>query len=100
MAKPEKVVEDYLIASVGARGGWCAKMIDAGRRGAPDRECRFPRLYGKTIFVETKERNGKLKTWQTRYAKKLRDLGYVVTTCYTKDDVDQFMARYDRGFYD
>jgi hypothetical protein len=100
VGRPEAKVEDHLVAGVQKRHGWCAKMIDKGRRGAPDRECRFSRPYGLTIYVETKARDGKLKNWQVESHTALRQLGYVVLVLWTIEQVDAFFKRYDAGFYD
>src|SRR5579871_5367993 len=97
MGKPESKVEEHLVTGVAARGGWAAKMVDKGRRGAPDRECRFPGHV--PIWVETKAKDGKLKTWQREYHNDLRTLGYVVKTLWTIEQVDKFFEEYDRGVY-
>lgn len=97
VAKPEAKVERFLCEGVVLRGGWPAKMTDAGSRGAPDRECRFPDAL--LIYVETKSLNGKLETWQIRYHERLRDLGYIVLTLWTIGHVEKFFSDYDRGVY-
>lgn len=97
MGKPESKVESELVDGMVARGGWAAKMVDKGRRGAPDRECRFPgRLI---IFVETKAPDGVLKPWQKDYHYLLRSLGYIVLTLWTVDQVKKFFLDYDRGVF-
>jgi hypothetical protein len=93
MSKPEAKVEDYLVAGVAARGGWAAKMVDKGRRGAPDRECRFPGRH--VIYVETKAKNGKLKTWQKEYHNDLRKLGFPVETIWTVAQCDEWFRIID-----
>jgi len=98
MSKPEATVEDYLVACTAKRGGWAAKMVDKGRRGAPDRELRFPKAH--TIYVETKAKNGVLKRWQVQYHNALRDLGYRVCVLWTVEQVDDFFWYYDKGIYD
>ena len=97
MSKPEAKVEDYLVAGTAERGGWAAKMVDKGRRGAPDRELRFPKA--RTIYVETKAKNGRLFTWQREYHNDLRALGYPVLVLWTIQQVDDFFWRYDKGAY-
>jgi hypothetical protein len=97
MGKPETKVEEHLVAGVKARDGWCAKMIDAGRRGAPDRECRFPGP--QIIFVETKAPDGKLRPLQREYHADLRKLGYIVLVLWTVGQVEKFFSDYDRGVY-
>jgi hypothetical protein len=103
MSKPEAKIEDYLVAGTLARGGWPAKMIDAGRKGAPDRTLRFPRrlltTYALTIYVETKAKNGILKAWQKEYHKDLRALGHVVLVLWTIPQVEDFFVLYDSGHY-
>jgi hypothetical protein len=97
MGKPEASVEDHLVQGVAERGGWAAKMVDKGRRGAPDRECRFPRP--QTIYVETKAADGILKPWQREYHNDLRRLGYIVLVLWTIPQVNKFLLDYDRGMY-
>lgn len=97
MGKPEAKVENFLVDGVKERGGWPAKMVDAGRRGAPDRECRFP--IATTIYVETKTKEGRLETWQENYHRDLRDLGYTVLVLWTIAQVEKFFSDYDRGVY-
>ena len=97
MSKPEANVENYLVTGVAARGGWAAKMVDKGRRGAPDRECRFPGAL--TIYIETKAKKGVLKRWQKEYHTALRDLRYVVLVLWTIEQVDEFFRHYDKGVY-
>jgi hypothetical protein len=97
MGKAETKVEDSLVDGVAARGGWAAKMVDAGRRGAPDRECRFPN--GRIIFVETKAPDGKLKSWQEEYHRDLRKLGFNVLTLWTEAQVALFLKAYDACAY-
>lgn len=99
MAKPETIVEDYLVAETEKRGGWAAKMVDLGRLGAPDRELRMPR--GVLIYAETKATTkDKLRLSQERYCNRLMALGFEMVALHSKLDVDQLFARYDRGFYD
>jgi hypothetical protein len=72
-------------------------MVDKGRRGAPDRECRFPKAL--TIYVETKADDGSLKPWQKEYHELLRGLGFVVLVLRTIPQVDKFLSDYDTGTY-
>jgi hypothetical protein len=97
MGKPEAKVEYFLVAGVKERGGWAAKMVDKGRRGAPDRELRFPEAL--TVYVETKAKGGVLKPWQEQYHKDLRALGYVVLVLWAVEHVDRFFSNYDQGAY-
>ena len=97
MGNPEASVEEHLVEGVRARRGWAAKMIDKGRRGAPDRECRFPRAV--IVYVETKAKYGVLKKWQQNYHTDLRALGYFVLVLWTIPQVDRFLSAYDLGAY-
>lgn len=97
MNKPEACVEDHLVQGVRARGGWAAKMVDKGRRGAPDRECRFPNAV--LVYVETKAKYGVLKKWQQNYHTDLRALGCFVLVLWTIPQVDHFLSAYDLGAY-
>lgn len=91
----EAKVEAYLVATTELRGGWCAKMIDAGRRGAPDRELRMPG--GKIYFIELKKPKGsRFQGGQEGYHQRLRDLNFYVDTLYTIEAIDSFWTRYDR----
>lgn len=97
MSKPEDAIERYLVQCTETRGGWAAKMVDKGRRGAPDRELRFPNA--RTIYIETKAKNGRVKRWQTEYHNDLRKFGYTVAVLWTKEQITQFFADYDKRFY-
>jgi hypothetical protein len=96
MGKPEAAVEGCLIAGALVRGGRAAKMIDAGRRGAPDRMLYLP---GQPLWVETKAKDGHLESWQERYHEELRSYGYTVLVLWTVEQVENFWMRYDRGDY-
>lgn len=94
---PEIKVEDRLVDGVRGRGGQCAKIIDKGRTGCPDRECRFPGHL--LIYVETKAKDGTLKAHQKTYHDDLRALGFTVLVLWTKGHVEKFFEDYDRGVY-
>jgi hypothetical protein len=97
VGKPEAKVEFYLVYGVAKRGGWAAKMVDKGRRGAPDRECRFPG--GRIVYVETKCKNGRLEPWQSEYHESLRDLGFTVLLLWTIEQCDEWFHHIDQGFW-
>jgi hypothetical protein len=97
LGRPEASVESFLVHGVAARGGWAAKMVDKGRRGAPDRECRFPGPL--TIYVETKAIDGRYEAGQEQYHVDLCKLGYIVLTLWTVPMVEKFFSDYDRGVY-
>jgi hypothetical protein len=98
LSKPEASIENALVQGVRARGGWAAKMVDKGRRGAPDRECRFPNAV--LVYVEIKAPHGILEPWQERYHTELRALGFVVLVLWTIPHVNRFLRDYDLGVYD
>jgi hypothetical protein len=90
----EAKVEEYLVSTTEARGGWCAKMRDLGRKGMTDRELRMPG--GHIVFAETKKPKGsRYEAGQIRYHEKLRSLGFDVVTLYTHSQIDAFWRSYD-----
>ncbi len=97
MSKPESIVENRLVEGTEMRNGWAAKMVDIGRRGAPDRELRFPGPL--TIYAETKAKDGRLESWQERYHEALREMGYTVAVLWTIEQVDKFFLDYDRNVF-
>lgn len=101
MGRPEATVEDRLVEGALARGGRAAKVVDLGRRGAPDRQLFMPgRLRApRSIWIETKAKGGVLKSWQKRYHEELRRCGYDVLTLWTVEQVDEFWKIYDQGIY-
>lgn len=90
----EAKVEEHLVETTKARGGWAAKMIDLGRAGAPDRELRMPG--GVLIYAETKKPKGsRFQPGQKPYHEELRRLGFAVVTLYTIEAIDAFWHTYD-----
>jgi hypothetical protein len=86
----ETTVEDHLVSGVGARGGACPKWVSPNRVGPPDRIVLLPG--SRIIFVETKAPDGVLKSWQARFHKMLRALGFRVEVLWTIEQVDAFLA--------
>lgn len=86
----ENAVENYLVSGVKAKGGECAKLVDLGRIGFPDRTVLMPG--GKVVFIEAKTTDGVLKSWQKRYHVMLKDLGFRVEVLWTVLQVDEFLA--------
>jgi hypothetical protein len=87
----ERVIEKYLVDRVMARGGFCPKFVDPGRRGAPDRLVIFSGH--PTYFVELKRPTlGQLMPWQKQYHDKLRECGQKVWVLSTIEQVDEFIA--------
>jgi hypothetical protein len=89
----ETDVEKYLKKRVAEYGGLTEKHVCVGVRGAPDQLVTWQIGYAqsRTDRVETKAPLGRLKSWQTRYHAKLRNVGISVWVCYTKDDVDSYI---------
>lgn len=86
----EHVVEKYLCDAIEARGGFCPKFNDVGRRGAPDRLVILP---GQPVyFVELKRpHKGKLASWQKRYHEQLLACGQKVWVLNSIEMVDDFL---------
>jgi hypothetical protein len=61
------------------------------RKGWPDLVIYGPN--GKTVFIELKVGNGKLKPEQQQYIDKLKELEYSCYVCYTKDEFDYVMYK-------
>jgi hypothetical protein len=91
----EREVEKYLCDRTEARGGFCPKFIDPGRRGAPDRLVMVPQF--PTVYAELKRpKGGWLEPHQKRYHERIRKAGQVVLVMYTKSDVDDYFTSLDR----
>jgi hypothetical protein len=85
----ESAVENYLKTGVEAKGGECAKLVDEGRRGFPDRTVLMPGA--QIIFIETKTLGGKLESWQRRRIDRLCKLGFRVEILWDCIQVDKFL---------
>lgn len=83
----EKSVEDYLVAEVTKRGGFCIKLNPKGYKGIPDRLVILPG--GVPIFVELKRPKGGV-TAQLQYwwLKRFWSLGYRAMLLDSKQGVD------------
>jgi hypothetical protein len=88
-------VENYLVEQVELHGGMCPKLVDIGRKGFPDRTPMWPAYsFARIHFVETKTIGGRLESWQERYHDDLRAVGASVFVLWTKDQVDEYVARF------
>jgi hypothetical protein len=86
----EHVIEKYLVDAIAARGGFCPKFIDGGRRGAPDRLVILPGH--PAYFVELKRpKMGQLQPWQRRYHEDLRACDQKVWVLSSIEMVDEFL---------
>jgi hypothetical protein len=97
MTQLETRVEDYLLREVYARGGETRKVTWIGHRGAPDRLVLLPPwgLTPRVFLVELKAPTGALAGHQEREIKKLRWYRLPVEICWSKEQIDQVLARYD-----
>ena len=86
----ENKVENRLRVGVENRGGECLKWVSPGRVGPPDEIVLMDGA--RIIFVETKAPDGVLKSWQARYHKMLRRLGFRVEVLWTCEQVDEFLC--------
>lgn len=90
----EKDVESYFKKEVEKRGAWCPKWESPGTRGVPDRLVFFSR--GRTATIEMKRpKGGVVSKSQKKIAEKLRDLGHVVFQCWTKEEADWIIDRFE-----
>ena len=80
----EKQIEQKLVRTVKAAGGWALKFTSPGTAGVPDRIVLMPP--GRAAFVETKAPGKKLRPLQIRRKKQLEKLGFKV---YVIDDPEQ-----------
>lgn len=85
----EADVEECLGDGVEALGGLAFKFRPFGIIGVPDRIVLLPG--GRIIFVELKQPTGKVKSWQSRMHKTLRDLGFRVEVLWTREQVGHFL---------
>lgn len=83
----EDTVEAYLVAGVKRLRGLCIKLPALWYSGIPDRLVLLPG--GRICFVELKRpKGGKYEPLQLRWHSKLRQLGFTVHVCRTKEQVD------------
>jgi hypothetical protein len=88
------VIEKYLRLGVKRLGGLCIKLNPFGYAGIPDRLVLLPG--GRMCFVELKRPvGGKYEPLQLRWHSKLRQLGFTVHVCRTKEQVDDQVLRQD-----
>jgi hypothetical protein len=84
----EDTVERHLLKLVKSLRGLCIKIRFL--RGWPDRIALLPG--GRLVFFELKRpHGGQFEPLQLRIHKKLRDLGFPVFVCHTKDAIDQLL---------
>lgn len=86
MGKPEAKVEQYVVAQVEQRGGTTRKVTYQGSRGSPDRWCFFKG--GRLCMIECKADKGRVSAVQEQAIQMLRDYGFKVYVCRSREDVD------------
>jgi len=87
MGKAEARVEDYLVARVRAAGGCCYKFSASVTNGVPDRVV----VLGRTVFVETKARDGRPSKLQLVRHEEIRSSGGEVNLAFTREQVDELV---------
>jgi hypothetical protein len=91
----EASVESYLVAEVERCGGMCLKLVDAGRKGFPDRTVIWPAYsFARVHFIELKTVGGRLESWQKRYLEDLRRHECRVFVLWTCKMVDEYIKRF------
>lgn len=82
----ESKLEAKLVEAVESLGGKCLKWTAPGMRGVPDRMVMFPGRH--LMFVELKSETGRTRPWQTRFMKRLSDMGFAVRLVRNEDDLN------------
>lgn len=98
MGKPEGKIEDYLIKQAEQNNCLCYKFVSPGKSGVPDRIVIAPP--NKTLFVEVKAPNGKLRPLQKCVIRKMMQYGAPVFVTHTKQAVDEFIYFITKNDYD
>jgi hypothetical protein len=87
MTERESAIEQYLESTVAKLGGVALKVIVLGKRGYPDRLCRWPG--SDAFYVETKRpKRGVVAELQKVRADELRAAGYRVYFCKSREEID------------
>lgn len=90
-AQTEDVVENHLVKLVKSMGGASIKV--RFMRGFPDRVVLLPG--GTVVLFELKRPvGGEFEPLQLRWHNRLRELGFQVHVCNTKEAVDQVMDQW------
>ena len=86
----ERDVERALVKGVEALGGKAYKFVSPGNAGVPDRLVCLP--MGRVIFVELKEKGGRVSGLQLSQIKRLSRLGHKVRVLKGRAEVDAFLS--------
>ena len=84
MGKAEAEVEKHLVKRVKEAGGQCYKFSASITNGVPDRIV----VLGRTVFVETKAKNGRPSKLQLVRHDQIRLSGGEVALASTKEQID------------
>lgn len=82
---PEATIEAAIERWCRDRGILCAKLVDLGRRGFPDRSIFLPG--GQMLFAEVKAPGGTLSYHQHAYLERLTTLGHPAIVVYSVDEL-------------
>lgn len=90
MGAAEAHVEKYLVTQCKKHNILCWKFTSPGRTGVPD---RIVIARGRTVFVETKARDGILSPRQKVVIAELKEHGAEVRVANTRELVDEFLIQ-------
>lgn len=92
MTTLEKEIEQKLVKTVKARGGYCLKWVCPGWSGVPDRIILLPGA--RVIFCEVKRpKGGRLSALQKKWRGWLTALGFEHFTLWTLEELLIFEQR-------
>ena len=107
MARPEAIVETYLVEQVELHGGTCEKFVSPNRKNVPDRivswghqtisipdkffGCVRREVWPKVDLVEVKAEGEPCSKGQLRDHKRRRAMGFRVEVIDTKAGVDAYI---------
>lgn len=84
----EASLEDRIVADIARRGGDAHKLVLLGQRGWPDRTCFLPG--GELVIIEVKRPDGTgvVSVQQTRWRRRLVELGFRVVVVASWTDYE------------
>lgn len=85
----EKSLESYLRGRIASAGGLCLKYYNSNEAGFPDRIILLPG--GRCAWCELKSRGRYPSALQYQRIRCLRDLGFTVAVCDSRDDIEKFL---------
>lgn len=87
----EKYIEQYLISRTRELGGIALKLAPFWFKGIPDRLLLIP--HGIAIFVEVKQKSGRLSDRQKRVIGWLNEHGFSVEVVWDREDVNKLFEK-------